>query len=82
MALFTTVFALVLFQKGLFLCGEIKASLLSNFEPLTGVLIGVIVFQEMLTLNKILGIMGVLVAAVLLVLPLEQDAEKKAANRS
>lgn len=70
MAFFTTVFALVLFQKGLFLCGEVKASLLSTFEPLTGILIGIIAFQEVLTPSKVLGIIGVLTAVVLLVLPL------------
>lgn len=82
MALFTTVFALVLFQRGLFLCGEVKASLLSTFEPLTGILIGVVVFREMLTLNKILGIIGVLMSVVLLVLPLRQSVEKKEAYKT
>lgn len=77
MALFTTVFALVLFQRGLFLCGEVKASLLSTFEPLTGILLGVIAFREMLTPNKILGIIGILMSAVLLVLPLGQRIENK-----
>ena len=78
MALFTTVFALVLFQKGLFLCGEVKASLLSTFEPLTGILIGVVAFQEILTPSKAMGITGVLAAAVLLVLPVERGKEKRA----
>lgn len=77
MALFTTVFALVLFQKGLFLCGEVKASLLSTFEPLTGILVGVIVFREVLTPSKVLGMIGVVAAAVLLVLPIEQKNEEK-----
>ena len=79
MALFTTVFALVLFQKGLFLCGEVKASLLSTFEPLTGIVIGMIAFQEELTPNKILGITGVLMAAILLVLPLDRIRGKEQA---
>ena len=72
MALFTTVFALVLFQRGLFLCGEVKASLLSTFEPLTGILIGVIAFHEMLTWRKTIGILSILGAAMLLVLPLKK----------
>lgn len=82
MALFTTVFALVLFQRGLFLCGEVKASLLSTFEPLTGILVGVVAFGETLTLNKILGIIGVLLSAVLLVLPLGQRVENKESYKS
>ena len=80
MALFTTVFALVLFQKGLFLCGEVKASLLSTFEPLTGIMIGVIAFREVLTPSKVLGIIGVLAAAVLLVLPMERGKERNEAH--
>ena len=71
MALFTTVFALVLFQRGLFLCGEVKASLLSTFEPITGIVIGVIVFYEVLSWGEILGIVSILVAVVLLVVPLK-----------
>ena len=69
MALFATVFALVLFQKGVFLCGEVKASLFSTFEPLTGIMIGVIVFHEALTMKETVGMIGVLTAAVLLVIP-------------
>lgn len=69
MAVFTTVFALVLFQKGVFLCGEVKASLLSTFEPLTGILIGVIAFHEALTLNEFAGILSILAAVILLVMP-------------
>lgn len=69
MALFATVFALVLFQKGVFLCGEVKASLFSTFEPLTGIVIGVIVFHEVLSMKEIIGMIEILIAAVLLVIP-------------
>lgn len=70
LALFATVFALVLFQKGVFLCGEVKASLFSTFEPLTGIVIGVIVFHEGLTAKELIGMTGILAAAVLLVIPI------------
>ncbi len=69
MALFAIVFALVLFQKGVFLCGEVKASLFSMFEPLTGILIGAIVFHEVLSVKEMIGMIGILAAAVLLVIP-------------
>lgn len=69
MALFTTVFALVLFQKGLFLCGEVKASLLSTFEPITGIIVGVVVFNETLSTKESIGMVGILGAATLLVIP-------------
>lgn len=66
LALFTAVFALALFQKGVFLCGEVKASLFSTFEPLTGIMIGVTVFHEVLSVKKIIGILGILAASMLL----------------
>ena len=72
LALFATVFALVLFQKGVFLCGEVKASLFSTFEPLTGIVIGVIIFHEALSMKEIIGMTGILAAAVLLVIPSEK----------
>lgn len=70
LALVATVFGLVLFQKGVFLCGEVKASLFSTFEPLTGIAIGVIVFHEGLTAREGIGVLGILAAAVLLVIPI------------
>ncbi len=73
MALTATVFALVLFQKGVFLCGEVKASLFSTFEPLTGIVIGVIVFNEVLSVKEVIGMAGILTAVVLLVIPTKKD---------
>lgn len=65
-----TVVALVLFQKGLFLCGEVKASLLSSFEPLTGIIIGMLVFQERLCAKEMAGVSAIILATVLLVCPI------------
>ncbi len=75
MALSATVFALVLFQKGVFLCGELKASLLSTFEPLSGIVIGVIAFHEDLSIKEIIGIIGILTAAILLVIPTKKTKD-------
>ena len=66
LALFCTVFALMMFQKGVFLCGEVKASLLSTFEPITSAVVGVIVFNESITLKTALGIVAILLSAILL----------------
>lgn len=77
LALFATVFALALFQRGVFLCGEVKASLFSTFEPLTGIVIGVIVFHEVLSMKEMIGMIGILTATVLLVLPLDRVREKE-----
>ena len=71
LALLATVFALVLFQKGVILCGEVKASLFSTFEPLTGIAIGVILFHERLTAKELIGMISILSAVVLLIIPIK-----------
>ncbi len=73
-----TLVASALFQLGVFLCGEIKASLLSTFEPVTSVIVGVLVFQEAMTLRTGTGIVLILCAAVILVLG---DARRRQAIR-
>lgn len=70
LGIFATVLALALFQMGVFLCGPVKASLFSTFEPLTGVVIGVVIFREILTARSFIGIFLILVAVVLLVIPI------------
>lgn len=69
LALFATVFGLVLFQRGLFLCGPVRASLLSTFEPLTGVMLGLVVFHETLTGRLCAGMGFILLSTIILVLP-------------
>ncbi len=65
----TSAAALALFQQGVFLCGEVRASLLSTFEPLTGVILGAIVFHEAITGRDVAGILLILAAAALLTVP-------------
>ncbi len=73
-----TLAASALFQLGVFLCGEIKTSLLGTFEPVTSIVIGVLVFREALTLRTGAGILLILCAAVILVVG---DAKRKQAVR-
>ena len=49
LGLFSTAFAVALFQKGVFLCGGLKTSLYSTAEPLTAVAVGLAVFGEPMT---------------------------------
>ena len=60
----------------MFLCGEVKASLLSTFEPLTGVVIGILVFSEAMTFRVAVGIALILLAAVLLVVIKERKQKQ------
>lgn len=68
LAVLFSVTALVLFQKGLFLCGEVKTALFSTLEPLTGILVGILVFHEKLSASEILGMIFILLSIGLLVL--------------
>ncbi len=69
LGILTTTLALALFQAGVFLCGEVKASLLSTFEPLTSVVIGILIFHEAVTLPIILGTGLIILSVILLVCP-------------
>lgn len=68
LGLLATVLALAFFQKGLFLCGEVKASLLSTFEPLTSIAVGLAVYGEAMTPRLAAGMTLILLSSVLLVL--------------
>lgn len=73
LAFFSTVLALILFQTGIKYCSEIKASLLSTFEPVTSVLFGIFFFHDHVTVRLIIGIILILASTVILVI-------KKTAN--
>jgi len=58
--------ALITFQKGNYYIGSQKAAVLSVFEPLTSVIVGITVFQEKLTLRVVIGFFCVLLSVSLL----------------
>lgn len=65
-ALSVTTCAVVLFQKGAYLIGGEKTSILSALEPITGVVIGILVFQESCRANIIIGSVLVVAASILI----------------
>ena len=67
LALCCTMFAMAFFQKGVSLIGGVRTSLLSTLEPIVSAIVGVIVFQETLTVQIVCGIVLILVSAALLV---------------
>ena len=75
LSLLVSVIAVLLFQHGVLVTGGLKASLLSTFEPLTSLFIGVIVFHELLTVRQWIGIIFVLVSVILLVIPVGAKKE-------
>ena len=58
--------AMVLFQQGTFLIGGERASILSTFEPITGVVVGILVFGEPVGPVMLLGTALVILASVLI----------------
>lgn len=60
--------AVVLFQKGTFLIGGGRASVLSTIEPVTSILAGVIIFNEEITAFTIIGTLLVIAASILIAL--------------
>lgn len=65
-AMAVTCVAVVLFQQGTFLIGGQRTSILSTLEPITSILVGVLVFREKLSGRMIVGTALVLLASVLI----------------
>ena len=65
--------ATIFFQIGIRLTDGIHASLLSTFEPLTGVLVGIFYYHEALTVRSALGMAAIMLSAALLVLAGEKE---------
>lgn len=77
LALVATVLASTLFQKGVLLSGEVQASLLSTFEPLTSLVLGLFIFNELLMGKIVVGIACILLATVVLVMPTKPENNKQ-----
>ena len=58
--------AVVLFQQGTFLIGGERASILSTFEPITGVVVGILAFQETVGPGMLVGTVLVILASILI----------------
>lgn len=60
--------AVVLFQQGTFLIGGERASILSTFEPITGVVVGILAFGEPVGPGILMGTFLVILASILIAL--------------
>ena len=67
LSLLVTTVAVVLFQQSVFLIGGEVTSILSTLEPITGVVIGVLIFQETFGLRTLVGTVLVIIASVITV---------------
>lgn len=60
--------AVALFQRGTFIIGGSRASILSTFEPITSIFAGIIIFREKTSVFMIVGAVLVISASVLIAL--------------
>ena len=65
-AMAVTVGAVALFQQSTFIIGGQKTSILSTLEPITGVVVGALVFSEKITLRTAIGSVLVISASILI----------------
>ena len=66
MAMIVNGGAMVLFQQGTFLIGGERASILSTFEPITGVLVGIMALGEPVGPGMLAGTFLVILASILI----------------
>lgn len=74
-ALAVTTGAVVLFQQGTFIIGGEKASILGTLEPITSVIVGIIIFSEPVGIRTLIGSLLVISASVLIAI---SDMKKSA----
>lgn len=76
-AIAVNVGAVVLFQRGTFLIGGGRASILSTFEPITSILAGVMIFQESVTFLTVIGSIFVIAASVMIAISDIRSSKKE-----
>lgn len=65
LAYITTALAYYLYAKGLKLIEASRAGILSTLEPLTAMILSVILLQEPMTISKVIGGILILISAIL-----------------
>ena len=65
-AIVVNVGAVVLFQRGTFIIGGEKAAILSTFEPITSVIVGIVAFGETFGILTVLGTLLIISAGVII----------------
>ena len=66
-AVLTSLIGVVLLQKGIYCLGASLTAILSTLEPITSIVVGVVLLNESLTLLKIIGCILVLLSTFILV---------------
>ena len=70
-----SVGAVVLFQQGTFLIGGQRAAILSTFEPITSLVVGAVVFDEVVGVRTLIGSFLVVLATIMIAVFDMRDAK-------
>ncbi|MCE5196451.1 MAG: EamA family transporter [Negativicutes bacterium] len=81
-AMLLTLVAVVLFQSGTNLVGAQHTAILSTFEPLASIVVGVLAFHERFTTRTLLGTIMILASVVLLTLFHKREEETKETKKT
>lgn len=73
-SLLCTIFAFYMLMAGVRILGAVKASIVNMIEPATGVVLGIIIFQETLTLKIMIGCLCILISTLIMIL--DRDAKR------
>lgn len=65
-AILVSVFALLMFKQATKYIGGERSSVMSTFEPVTSIVIGVLLFHERLTVSILIGMLVILLSVVVL----------------
>lgn len=65
-AFLTSIVAVIAFQKGIKIIGAPTASILSTFEPVVSIILGIILLNEVLTFKSLLGCILILSSVVII----------------
>lgn len=74
-SIFVSVGAVTLLQIGIGLIGSQSSAVLSTFEPITSVIIGIIVFNEPLNAKIIMGVLVIVSSVILLAINSNKEQE-------
>ncbi|GAA0123573.1 DMT family transporter [uncultured Clostridium sp.] len=65
-SIISTILAIILFLHGVKIIGTSNAAILSTFEPIVGVIMGIIIFKEVLTKELFLGSILIISSVIIL----------------
>jgi drug/metabolite transporter (DMT)-like permease len=72
-----TVAACIAFNKGIKIIGSSRAAILSTLEPITSMILGVIIFGDVLCMNYLIGSIFIIISVVVLITPSNRKRIRK-----